>query len=294
MAIAKMEEAAVQQARRNIETELETQHAEAFEQKFRDEAFEFRGRLLAVTSISRTLNSKLIEGYMVVEEKKYWRVWGHQSFAHYLNSDEVPEFSKTQYYELKKLLQSEGPALFDFFSDRKIAAATRRLLSANNTAIEIDGDIVRIGDFEAPASDRKAIVQICEAYSGALQQLRDDNEKLMKVRETDREKIQRGTDENEQLRRALDAREDTPRFQRAITAMVQSMLNLTEAVGELDDDEKRKRGPEDLQLVAELYFRLSDAYGLKRSLAKRPAGGDPVADRVIAEMIDDGSFEDLD
>jgi hypothetical protein len=89
-------------------TSLEQSRLESFDQDFRDEAIQFRGAFKAVSAINRSLSYKLIEGLAKIEETKYYRVYGYQRFADYLDSGEVTELSKNKYYELKGLLMIRG------------------------------------------------------------------------------------------------------------------------------------------------------------------------------------------
>lgn len=276
-------------------SELAKQNVDFFDNQLRSEADQFRGALRAVGAIHKSLSAKLIEGAAEVEEKKFWRVWGFESFADYLNSGEIPEITnKNKYYDLRSLLAAEGHGAFDLFTGQKIPVSTRKRLAASGVNIEVDGDELIVADQRVPVSDPGAVREVIEAVHAALKERDTREEKLQKNLDKAVEKNQTGEAENERLRRENDAlRSEGSRFTRAIMHALDGLFNLIEAVGELSDDEKASRKSEDLKLFAAQYFRIQDAYGEGGGhvpLARPSDGEMDTIDRAIAEM----DMEDLD
>ncbi|MCC7308293.1 MAG: hypothetical protein IT173_12060 [Acidobacteria bacterium] len=277
----------IKAAEEEIAGEILDERIAEFEGRRKEEAFEFRGSLRTINAAARTFSSAYITGLMEVEEKKYWHAWGYGSFLEFLDSDEVPEFGHNKFYDLKKVLMAEGPDRFDLLNGQKIPLRIRKLLAANQATIEFDGDMVRIGDFEAPAHDRTAIVQICEAYNGAFQILRDQNAAKDKKIENQDATIQKGSQENEHLRRQIDHITETPRYNRALMGVVSAFFNFIEAVGELDDSERPSKAA-DLETIVGLYYKLSDAYGVHKPLADTRERDQRIAAmKPVEEMTDE-------
>lgn len=248
---------------------VEGERLTAFDQQFRDDAFEFRGRFKAVSSLNRSLSSGLITALMLVEEKKYWKVWGFASFAAYIDSDEVPEFSKSKYYDLKKLYGAEGPEAFDLFTGNRIPISARKLLAARGVEISVDGDDLVIDDQRVPIADTKAVADLVEAVHEALSERDAREEKLTaKVEEQDAT-IKQGVAELQEKDRALNAMNEQTPFERALMAAVNANLKLVAEIKALDADKKAKRGEGDLKLMAEGYFQARDAFGIRTALAER-------------------------
>ena len=215
--------------------EIEKTRIEDFDKEFIYEAHRFHGALGAVTSIARSLSSKMIEGLMQVEEKKYYLAWGYTRFADYLNSDEVPDLSKTKYYDLKALLLSEGADAFDVFSGKKIPVSTRKLLAAKGVEISVDGDDLVIADQRVPITDRAAMKELVETVHNVLRDRDGREEKLTKKVGDLSEQIRIGTDEYRKLERNLDALQKGDPHDIALTRCVSALVTLPELIGQMPD-----------------------------------------------------------
>jgi hypothetical protein len=295
-------------------TSMEQSRLESFDQEFRDEAMQFRGAFQAVSSITRSLLSKKIEGLAKIEETKYFRVWGYPRFADYLDSDEVGEISKNKYYELKGLLMSEGPEAFDVFSGKRIPVTTRKLLAAKGVHIAVEGEELVIENHRVPISDTAAVKELVETVHEVLK-VRDERE------EKKDKKIEKLTAENEQGRveletkqRELDALNGEDPMAAAVAYTFSAFNNLIDGLKESDDEGKKKFAEAYMPAFGNIWFRLSDAAGVPshlyskegQELQQKVAAMKPVEEmtdeekratrpeRAIAAMVADGSFDDLD
>lgn len=286
---------------REKQEQLENEHfaevvqdkLEHHDQQFIIRAHQVQASLNAVGSIANFLMSQHIRGLMLIEQEKLWRGLGYNSFADFLTKDRCVIPSKTGYYEQRDVLLNSSDEVLDAITGKVSPRKVKALLSSGVQMSVEDGQL-KIGDEAVEVSDTRAISAVIEGVHQSLAERDAREAKLERTIEKQKDQIRRGTEENEELRRNLDEIDETTRFERALMNAVNGLLLLGEAVGELDEDEKKSRGSQDLKLFAQQYFKLSDAYGVKRSLTEAVPAGDSLIDRAIAEMANDGSFEDLD
>lgn len=282
--------------------EAETALLTAADQQFFAEAHRFAGAVAAVTSIARSLTAKTIEGLMQVEEKKYYSVWlnpktgrNFQTFAEYLNSDEVPDFSKNKYYELKALYLSEGPEAFDVFSGQRIAVSTRKLLAAKGVEITVDGDDLVIADKRVPVTDRAAVKELVQTMHEVLRD-RDTREAKKDAKiETLTNQVDQGVRELSQLQRELDAMSERDPYERALGGFVVDGLKLCERIGELDPKVRAERAGHGMRVIWDVVKQLRLSYDINFNFEDT---GDPTqitsetTDLVRKVLAEDDDFGD--
>lgn len=226
-----------------------------------------------------------------LKEKKY-EALGFKTGDDFLNNSAYSPMTKHQYYDRLAMVNKHGIDVADLLTSIGISMRSQKLLSKGD--IEVRNDMVYVGgkEFDSTGSTevKDLIVELVEDRRKATA----EKEKLERTVEKQKEQIERGVAENEELRRNIDEIDETTRFERALMHAVNSLLLLAEAIGELDDFEKAARGSEDLKLFAQQYFKLSDAYGVKRSLTEAVPAGDSIVDKAIAEMAQNGDLEGLD
>jgi hypothetical protein len=245
--------------------EVHTERQVTHERARRDRAMQMFGAAKYAEGLRAHTATQIIEFLMMVEEEKLYLDYDHETFADFLENSPLSELSKSSYYRMRELYMKEGPQRFDLLSEWKIPARIRKLLTAGD--IEIDGDEVVIGGEERVSlAEQTTIKAVIERQVKEKLELAAANEKLTKKVEKQKEQINRGQEEYDELRRNFDAVDENTRFERAVMQLMNAFFNLTEAVGELNDEEKTARANDDLKLVAGLYYKLSDAYGSKAAL----------------------------
>jgi len=271
------------------------------DEEFFVEAHEFHGAIRAVTNMARSLTSKNIEGYMQVEAKKYYRVWTNaatgekfKSFAEYLNSDEVPDFSKNKYYELKALLESESAEVFDIFSGQRIAVSTRKLLASKGVEITVDGDDLVIADKRVPVTDRAAVKELVEAMHETLRE-RDSREAKLESQLADQKaKADSGEKELEQLQRSLDAMSERDPYERALGGFVVDGLKLCEKISQLDAKRRAEVAGHGMRVIWDVVKQLRLSYDINFNfedtgdLTQVTSETNDLVRRVLAENDDFG------
>ncbi len=246
-----------------------SERIEHFDQKFRDEAMEFRGAFRAIGHVARNANAQLIHGLIRIEETKYYRVWGFKQFVDYLNSDEVPEISKTTFYRLKPLYLAEGAERFDVYSGNKVPLKARKLLAANNVQFTLENNELVIGDTRVPVSDSAGVNELFDAFCSSIRERDARNDKLEHENNKLKDQREIGRTEILDLQRHMDAINEQTPYERALMGVVHAMITLVTNVKDLGDEERAERGPADLKTIAGQYFQLCDEYGVHQPLSQR-------------------------
>lgn len=278
--------------------EIEQARIQDFDNQFLLDAAKFSGALAAVTSIARSLSSKMIEGLMEVEEKKYYLAWGYERFADYLNSEEVPDLSKSKYYELKDLLLSEGPQVFDVFSGKKLLPIkTRKLLAGAGVKIELDGNDLVIGDQRVAVSDKSAVKELVETMHDVLRD-RDLREGKKDKRIADlTSRLDQGQADFDELQRSLDALKLGDPFDGALMKALDGMVKLTQQAAKLKKAEQAERGGVAIRSLFGQFLHLKKALGSDYDFEDSPTsthGAAAVSDRTRQILADDDDFGDED
>ncbi len=250
-------------------------------------------------SVADSLNAALIISLQEVRDSERYLAAGFSRFDEFLDNWQYSPMGYRKFNDNENILKKLGsPLAFDLVRNSGIPLAKQRLISRGEVWIEDDKMMVKNGE-ELVALEisnkpgwTDALVALADAKAEE-RSLRLATEAKLKNKDA---QIEAGTRELEKQQRYIDSLTETPRFQRALMHAVNAQLLLIEAVGELDDSEKAARGRDDLKLFATQYFNLSDAYGVKRSLAAPADGaaGTALIDRAIQGMIEDGSLDDLD
>lgn len=267
--------------------EVEKDMVERHDQQFVNYAHDVRGALRAVGAIAETLTSQHIRGLMMIEKEKLWRGLGYASFADFLTNDAAVKTSKTGYYDQRDILLNSSDEVLNAITG-KLSARKVKVLLASGVEMSVNDGQLRIGEQSVEVGDTRAMATIVEGIHQTLVERDDRERKLTKQLDKEKEMNRIGEEELKRLRRELDSLEET-RFKRAIMTLVGSFLTLTEAAGELDDAERIARGKEDLRLIAGLYFRLADSYGVKV-----PLSTNTTIDGLIDQAIADIDIEGLD
>lgn len=269
--------------------EVVQEQSEHLDRDFENKAWEVRGAMRAVSAITNSLLSQHMRGLMHIEDMKYWRVYKFDSFADYLNRAEESGLSKSRYYELREVLLNSSDEVLDAVTGAKISPRKIKALLSAGVEMSVEDGQLKIGEESVEVSDTRTMSRIVEGFHQTLTD-RDEREKkhAAKIEKLETQ-LKQGQKDFDELRRRLNEHDSTPRFERTIMRLVGSFLTMIEAVGELDEGNRKERGKEDLQLVAGLYFRLSDTYGVKVPFSKNKAADDLI-DRALADI----DMEDLD
>lgn len=185
------------------------------------------GGMLTVNRMADSLKSQEIRALEKIQNEKRYIDLGFEKFVDFLNSSYC-KVSKSKYYNYKEILDSEGDNNFDLLNEYGIPLRTRKLLAESNYGdIEIDGDIIKIGDDEADLSDLKMVKALIEKFSDDCRQLTDKSQKqtdnIKKLEST----IEKGKAEVEELQRALEDAH-TSSYDKALMTILLDFVKLNE------------------------------------------------------------------
>jgi hypothetical protein len=272
--------------------ELETKQAiekhqfqiEHFTETQKNETLIFVGKLQAVSSMRRALNSQELRGLQIFQKEERHFHLGFETFVDFLNSEYSPT-TKSQYYERIKILETEGDQVFDLLSEVGVAVSTRKLLASGNyDAITIENGILKIGEETADLSNAKLVRSLIESYADDCKKLTaksaKDLEKIEKLEKT----IENGRSDYEQLQRRIDA-DETPR-EKTFSKLVSSFNQFIGTLPNLEESETEK-AEANLEMIWYLLERSRKTLGSNKTFT---SGDTSSLDPLVADV----DFDDID
>ncbi len=235
------------------------------DEKAQQEAAFLLGRITQNDHIAQAVYSNLAaQSIRALErffDEKRHEAFGYQTLVDFLEKSPMSPMSKRQYYDRLALVREHGDEIFDLLTSVGISVRSQKMLGTGELSIK--GDTLYVGDKEVKIADTGVIKDVLNELFDEKREsqareakLKNDNEKL-------KAQVATGTDEFDQLQRAVDAINEQTPYERAFLAVVKATLTLKTAIEQdLDDDERAERGPADLKTIAGQYFQLSDAYGV--------------------------------
>jgi hypothetical protein len=275
--------------------EAETNHLHKHGAERAAQAYMFLGGAMAIDRLQSHLASQVIAAMMTIEDQKLYLDFGYETFAEFLTKSEMSPYSKTQFYKLRELYLTEGPDNYDLFTNWKLPLTTRKLLADKNVGIELQGDEVVIGDERINVGETKAIKAIIERLVKDKLDVEEAKNKTESKVEKLQEKIKVGEGEFQILQRKYDDATQMRPFDRSLMMTVHWQLHLLEHVADLPTEEAKKRGYDDLKLLAGLFFRIRDAYHIDLALvdfANRVSNDE--LDKKIDEILQDGDLSEVE
>lgn len=256
-----------------------------FTQQRVTESWKFVGKLLAVSSMRRAINSQELLGLKLFQSEERYKEIGFDNFVEFLNSEHSP-CTKSQYYERIKLLESEGEQAFDLLNEFGVSNSVRKLLSSGNyDAIEIVDGVLTIGDQTADLSNAKLVRSLIESYADDCKRLTTENAKKQTKLETAEKTITDGFAEVEKLKRAASERDQ---FETILTKLMLDLRNFAKVCKELSEEQKAEKTEDSLRCVAEGYYEVADALGSGKQLTTKDKSDiDNIIDTVLDTDFDD-------
>jgi hypothetical protein len=172
---------------------------------------------------------------------------------------------------------------------------TRRLLAEKGVGIELEGDEVVIGGQERiNVGETKAIKEIIARLVKDTIEVQEQKAKTEGKVEKLQTQIKQGASEYEILQRKYDDATQMRPFDRSLMMSVHWQLSHLEHVADLPDAELKKRGYDDLKLLAGLFFRVRDAYKSDMALADFTHRVDSTElDKKINDILADGDLSEV-
>jgi hypothetical protein len=250
------------QPKNNINQKLIGQTAD----KLKERALIMIGAVGAVNHIAATLSAQTMRGLQTIRDEKIFESFGYTRFDDFLNESEFSPMSYRQFIDREKLLENEGEKLFDVLNMSGMSHKQRRLLGsgyvqvdeAKGTVLIVTGEDMEEDVEEIELSDRNRLLQTLSALADQAAVLNQKNSKQ-------KQQIERGEQQVEDLKKKLDEAKDKPGsvsiFDMWLNAC-RSIDAMTEMVKKASDVEKAQGGIY-IDAIQNSVHRLKDAYGRK-------------------------------
>jgi hypothetical protein len=282
--------------------EIVDQRQAARDEKAKLEALFFLGRVRQIDhdarSIATALSAQAIRAIEHFSDQRTYKVLGYQTLVDFLDKSEFSPMSKHQYYERLKLINEHGDEIYDLLTSVGISVRAQKLLGSGELAIQ--GDKLMIGDTEVDVANTGVIKDVLNELFDEKRELTKKLEKAKSTIDDQRSTIEKGTEEFQELQRALDESESGDPFDRALAHTIHAHLLLAEQVGHLSDKQKTARGNETLRTLYDQFKSLRLSFGSNFDLEDdQPSTAQPakseISDltaRVLAEDSDFGDEEE--
>lgn len=244
---------ALQTKIREVEEEYAEEYLQkklgSFAQNERDRAAVAIGVIGAFEKIANVLSAESIRALIQFQESKMHESLGFDRFENFLNESPYAPMTKNQFYDRKKLLETEGDSLYDLLNNVGIPVSKRKLLASGQTSISIEGNEIIVGEERADLSDLPTIKSLIRELATDNQKMSDEQKSKDKKIEDLQSRVKTGQSEYEEIRRAMDAANSGTPYERALMKTISAMLNLTLEAGKLTLVETQTRGKADIELL---------------------------------------------
>ncbi|QQS33525.1 MAG: hypothetical protein IPM50_02775 [Acidobacteriota bacterium] len=259
----------------------------AHQEKSRNDALFFLGRIKQNDHIAQAVASNLsaqsIRALEHFQQERMYESFGYSTFVDFLEKSEWSPMTKRQYYDRLNTLRELGDEVFDLLTSAGISVRAQKLIGKGDITIS-EGKLL-IGDQEVSIDNSGVIKQVLVEF---VDEMRAKDTKIKTLEQTVTERdttIEKGRDEINDLRRALDHEAESSPYERALMNAIKAMITLTGEIKELDADERGERAEPDLKTLAEQWFQARDAYGVRISMHERQPDTDDDLDAAINEAL---------
>lgn len=222
-------------------------------------------------AISSNLDAQTIRALERFQQEKMFKAMGFDTFDAFLDGSEFSPMKKSVYYERRELANRHGDEIYDLLTSVGISVRSQKLLGHGDLAIK--GDALVIGDQQIEMSNVGLIKDVLNEMFDEKRTLMADREKLKKQNDALKDQIARGTDENAELMRALDAMREGNPHDRSLARVVESLLEHTEVVGQMDDKAKAKKGANALETLWSVLLQVKKSYAIGFHFVEAAANG---------------------
>lgn len=241
------------------------------------------GGIDAVHVISRNLTAAMIANLQRVRDEELYRDLGFSRFDDFLDNYERSPMKYKRFNYLEGVHKTLGGTEFDLLAGSGLSYRQMKQLAAGDIVIEGKEVVIGGGD-RVSLGDSRVVKDLVEKLITERAAEKAENEKLTKQVDKQKEQLERGRDEYDELRRNIDAAEQGSPYERALMAAIKAMITLTSEAEALDADEKAERAKPDLETLTSQFFQLQDAFGVKGMIRYRSIEADQ---KPVEEMTDE-------
>lgn len=235
-------------------------------------------------AIASNLSAQSIRALERFQQEKRHEDLGFTTFDQFLSDSPYSPMTKRQYYDRVGLIRGHGDEIYDLLTSVGISVRSQRLLGKGELSIK--GDKLLVGDKEIEVANTGIIKDVLNELFEDKRSLKAENEKLTKKVTTQKDQIEKGREEFDELRRNIDAAEQGAPYERALMATVKALITLTSEAKSLSDADKAERAGADLETLTGQLFQLQDALGVKTAIRYRGTG-QPVDLKPLEEMTEE-------
>lgn len=178
-ALERIVQEAKEEALSTSQTGLEEQNSTAWVRQMSERI----GAAKATDAISKMLDAATIRQLEEFQQQKGYLAYECPTFDKFLNEYRPNGLDKNAYYRRKELLTAEGDQVFNRLNELHVPASARKLITAGS--IEIEGDIIKIGDKSAPVTDAKQVKllfrEAADAFENQAEQASKEQNKYRKM-----------------------------------------------------------------------------------------------------------------
>lgn len=203
------------------------------------QTFEFIGGAKVVSKLASSLSSQLLMGLKKFQEEEGYRAYGCKTWVEFLNSHPELDMSKSQYYKLTGLLDSEGEYLFDLLNSLNVPISARKQLTSGT--ILIDGNELLIGEQRIPVDDAKKVKRAIGQIAEQMERLEAKAEKATKENEKLKGKLDDARAAVREAASTVPFNDNTDPANQAYMRVVASLTELTRELSEMDSEQAEGR-----------------------------------------------------
>lgn len=278
--------------------EIVDQKGREIEEKRVAETMFFLGRVKQIghdaRAVATALSAQEIRALEHFQEERMYIPLGYTTFVDFLDKSEYSPMSKRQYYERRELMNAHGDEIYDLLTSVGISVRASKMLGKGDLVIK--GDKLVAGDTEIEIANSSVIKEVLEEMIDEKRQLQEQVAKAENKAAKLTDQVDRGSQDLEQLQRALDEATSGDPFDRDYANAIHALLVLQEATGQLDDAAKAERGGSVSRELFRQVQLVSRAFGFTGALedVTQTTAATPIDDTVSRVLADDDDFGDQD
>lgn len=245
---------------------------------------ELIGGAKVVNRLVMSLSSQLLLALKRFQENEGYKAYGCKTWVEFLKQHPELDLSKSQYYERIKVLESEGPEVFDLLNSLNVPVSARKHIGAGS--IQIQGNDLVVNDQRVPLNDTRKLKR---TLTQVIEQL-----------DLTSRKAERATKDNEKLKKKLDEAKEDARLaavhlpgdadrdpaHQAYMRVISSLVALTRELNELpraEADQRLEQYRPHISQTVEMCF----AFSASSAPTRKPDNDTGLSDTELAELMEE-------
>lgn len=236
-----------------------------------------------MNKLGNTLLSQVLLALKKFQEEEAYKAYGCQTWVEFLKQTPELDMSKSQYYKLIGILETEGSEAFDLLNSLNVPLSARKKLGAG--AIQIEGEELVINEQRVPLNDPKKIKRAISQVVNEVDKVTTRASKAEQENAKLKQKLEQAVEEVRVSAMNIP-RDATDPASQAYLRVIASLTELTRELGELSQAEAGERlklyRPHIAQAV-EFFMQFSSPDAPTR----RPENTTGLSDEDLADLMED-------